>query len=344
MLIDRHLWFRRRGDGAEGSPVGRGCAGVRVRTDGEGVEQTSITSTLEPSIMAKKKSKHYPVVRQASIMGKPGSASNTIKVLHIDRELSKLNRRLYRHGRRYQVKIDMDHAESGSNFVVLALRDDWAVEKGFQMAYQQYLDNTAEERERISAGQVSRWEDFRTDSGLTRQELVSSLWDETIAPVPLDSGEFSLSKVVDDSNTERTFTFAPVPAANQFGVLTEYDKTGGAQASPATSSDTAYAGLTGEDNAATRVHLQGAADNPPYDKNGVNAPTPWVKIAELGATGGAQRLSTGYFNAPCGFVVIYGTGNVGNFTFEVKAGDYKGVHAPSMIEVATVDRKRKVVK
>jgi hypothetical protein len=40
MLIGRHLWFRRRGDGAEGSPVGRGCAGVWVRTDGEGVEQT----------------------------------------------------------------------------------------------------------------------------------------------------------------------------------------------------------------------------------------------------------------------------------------------------------------
>ena len=40
MLIGRHLRFRRRGDGAEGSPVGRGCAGVWVRTDGEGVEQT----------------------------------------------------------------------------------------------------------------------------------------------------------------------------------------------------------------------------------------------------------------------------------------------------------------
>jgi hypothetical protein len=294
--------------------------------------------------MAKKNSR-YPVVRQASLMTKSGSAPNFIKVLHVDRELSKLNRRLYRHGRYYQVKVDMDHMESGSNIVVLALRDDWAVQKGFQMAYQQYLDNTMEERERIAAGQVSRWEDFRTDSGLTRQELVSSLWDETIAPVALESGEFQLSKVVDDANTERTFTFSPVPSGTQFGVLGEYDKTGGAQTSPGTTADTAYAGLTGEDNAATRAHLQGAADNPPYDKNGVNAPTPWVKIAELGSTGGAQRLSTGFFTAPCGFVVIYSESvNVGNLTFEVKAGDYKGVHAPSMIEVATVNRKRKVVK
>ena len=56
-------------------------------------------------------------------------------------------------------------------------------------------------------------------------------------------------------------------------------------------------------------------------------------------------MSTGYFTAPCGFVVIYSTsGNVGNLTFEVKSGDYKGVHAPSMIEVATLNRKRKVVK
>nr|AGA18365.1 hypothetical protein [uncultured marine virus] len=295
--------------------------------------------------MAKKSSKHYPVVRHASIITKPGSISNNIKLLQVDQELSKLNRRLYRHGRYYQVKIDMDHAESATNYVVLALRDDWAVQKGFQIAYQQYLDNTLEERERMLAGQVSRWEDFRTDSGLTKQELVSSLWDETIAPVALDSGEFTLSRVVDDANTERTFTFKPVPAANEFGVLTEYDKMGNAQRSPSAGASTAYQGLTGEDNDATRQHLENAANDPPYVKDGVNAATPWVKIAELGATAGAQRLSTGYFTAPCGFVVIYSTeGNVGNLTFEVKSGDYKGVHAPSMIEVATVNRKRKVVK
>jgi hypothetical protein len=129
-------------------------------------------------------------------------------------------------------------------------------------------------------------------------------------------------------------------------MLLEYDKMSNAQTSPATASSlTPYGNLTGEDNDATRQHLVNAANFPPYDRDGVNRPTPWTKVAELGATGGAQRLSTGYFTAPCGIVVIYSqSGSVANATFEVKAGDYKGVHAPSMIEVATVNRKRKVVK
>lgn len=294
--------------------------------------------------MASKKSRHYPVVRSASMT--PQGAANTVKVLQVDRELSKLNRRLYRQGRYYQVKIDIDNEASGQNFLVLALRDDWAVQKGFQMAYQQYLDNTMEERESMSSNIMSRWEDFRVDHGLNAQQIVSSLWDETIAPVALTSGEYTLSQVVDDSDTPRTFTWKPTALPTEYSILLEYDKVGDAQTTPNTaSSSTAYTGLTGEKNDLTQQHLANAANAPPYDQNGVNSATPWVKIAELGATAGAQRLSTGFFNAPCGIVVIYSQGgNVADATFEVKAGDYKGVHAPSMVEVATVNRKRKVVK
>lgn len=295
--------------------------------------------------MAKKKSRHYPVVRMASLS--PVGAVSSTKILRVDRELSKLNRRLYRSGRYYQVKIDIDHAESGQNFVVLALRDDWAVQKAFQMAYQAYLDNTMEEREAMSANSVARWEDFRTNPGLgSPQELVSSLWDETISPVALTSGFFPLSQVVDDADAQRTFTWNPSPGATEFSILNEYDKVGNAQADPAnTVSSVPYSDLTDEMNDLTTTHISAGASLPPYDQNGVNNASPWVKIAELGATGGAQRLSTGFFTAPCGFVVIYSVGgNAANAMFEVKAGDYKGVHAPSMVEVATVNRKRKVVK
>jgi len=267
-------------------------------------------------------------------------------VLQVDRELSKLNRRLYRMGRNYQVKIDADVAEAG-NWLVLALRDDWAVQKAFQMAYQKYLDNTMEEREAMSSNVVSRWEDFRVDVGLTpAQTVVSSLWDETIAPVALTSGEFTLSQVVDDSGTSRTFTWSLPVGATEFNILSEYDKVSDAQTLPNTaSSSTPYANLTGEDNDATRAHLANAANQPPYAQSTVNQLTPWTKVAELGSLAGAQRLSTGFFTAPCGIVILYSAdGQIGNLNFEVKAGDYKGVHAPSMIEVATVNRKRKVVK
>lgn len=41
IFLDRHLRFRRRGDGLEGKSVGRGCAGTG-RTVGEGVEPKRI--------------------------------------------------------------------------------------------------------------------------------------------------------------------------------------------------------------------------------------------------------------------------------------------------------------
>ena len=102
--------------------------------------------------MAAKKSKtHYPVVRGSPIAS--GGAANTL--VDMARNLSVLNRRLYRYGRNYNVKVDVRHDYAGPAIEVFALRDDWAVQKAFQMAYQVYLDNVMEERERLAGGQVA---------------------------------------------------------------------------------------------------------------------------------------------------------------------------------------------
>jgi hypothetical protein len=251
-------------------------------------------------------------------------------------------------GRYYQVKIDADHSEVG-NISVYALRDDWAVQKAFQMAYQHYLDNTMDERERMGGNQVARWEDFRVESGIVADTIVSALVDNGLAPVALTSGEFELANVVDAAGTNRTFTWG-TPAGTQYGILQEYDKAADAQAQPSSfvlGTDGPYAGLESEIQAQTFENLERDGNLPPYDRAGVNALTPFVKIGELGSTAGAQSLSTGFFTAPCGIVLIEGPTvgwNPVNLTMTVKQGDYKGVHAPSMIEVASVNRKRKVVK
>ena len=60
-----------------------------------------------------------------------------------------------------------------------------------------------------------------------------------------------------------------------------------------------------------------------------------MRIAVLDGTAGTQKLSTGFFTAPCGLVLCVGYGGDDtNFSvsLEAKAGDYKGVHAPSMLE------------
>lgn len=295
--------------------------------------------------MAKKKSKHYPVVRGSPISS--GAAANTL--VDMSRNLSVMNRRLYRFGRNYQVKVDLRHDYAGPYVEVYALRDDWAVQKAFQMAYQKYLDNTMDERENLSSNMIARWEDFRVRDGLTlaKNDARPVLHTPAGAASVLTAGEFALSNVVDGAGTERTFSWG-AGSASIYGILDEYNKTSNTgKAPPVVVNDAPYENIDTQTDEATHDNLQGDGDNPPYDQNGVNGASPWVRIAVLGGTGGTQKLSSGFFTAPCGLVLLKNFGETSeaySIEVEAKAGDYKGVHAPSMIEVATVNRKRKVVK
>lgn len=294
--------------------------------------------------MAKKKSKHYPVVRGSPISS--GAAANTL--VDMARNLSVLNRRLYRFGRNYQVKVDLRNDYVGQ-VEVFALRDDWAVQKAFQVAYQEYLDNTMDERENLSSNMIARWEDFRVQDGLTlaKNDARPVMHTPAGAASVLTAGEFALSNVVDGAGTERTFSWGAGGAA-VYGILEEYNKTSNApREHNLVVLDAPYANIDNQVDDTTHDNLQIDGNDPPYDNGGVNEASPWVRIAVLGSTAGTQKLSSGFFTAPCGLVLLKGfseTSEAYSAEVEAKAGDYKGVHAPSMIEVATVNRKRKVVK
>jgi hypothetical protein len=152
----------------------------------------------------------------------------------------------------------------------------------------------------------------------------------------LTSGEFNLTTVQDASDVSRGFTWG-TPNSALYGITDEYDKAGNAQTSPeSTTGDMPYDDLLSDDSATMAAKLQTNGDNPPYDADGVNQASPWVKVAEL-AAGTSQRLSTGFFKAPCGFVIITaGSGDelvdVDQIQWTVKNGDYKGVHAPDMLD------------
>lgn len=285
--------------------------------------------------MASKKSnnkKHYPVVRGSPISS--GSGANTL--VDMARNLSVLNRRLYRYGRNYNVKVDVRHDYAGAAIEVFALRDDWAVQKAFQMAYQQYLDNTSDERERMSSNQIARWEDFRIDDGLTlaKNDARPVMHNVGGTATVLNAGEFALSNVVDATGTLRGFTWGATSVTN-YGVLDEYDKMSNAQESPESSdANSPYANIDSQVDDLMSDQLKADGDNPPYDGDGVNATSPWVRIAVLGGTAGTQKLSSGFFTAPCGLVLLKGFGETSeaySVELEAKSGDYKGVHAPSML-------------
>lgn len=282
---------------------------------------------------AKKKTSHYPVVLGTDLQT-VGSTSTT-KILRVDRELSKLNHRLYRMCRYYNLKIDLEPSDSADSRVsVYVLRDDWVLQKAVQMAYSQYLENTKEERAKLSKTNLARWQDFRVDDGLSVgfDELVSRMYTTALGATNFTAGEFELSKVVDSTGATRTFTMGAGTVAN-FSVLSEYDAAGNQQATPDSLVTGGYNALDDESDVANVTALQDDGNLPPYNQDDLADQQPWVRIAVLGnGAEGQQRLSTGNIIAPMGLVVFQGVNTANALSFSVKRGDYKGIHAPSMLE------------
>lgn len=285
--------------------------------------------------MASKKTskKHYPVVRSAELSG---AAENTaLRILQVDQELSKLNRRIYRMGRYYECKIDMRPTGDGL-YEVYALRDDWAVQKGFQMAYAQYVKNLKDEKASLPKSQLARWRDFRVETGCTGAALNAKLHQSDSTGVILTAGEFELANVTDAAGANRTFTWSNSPSSTQYSILLEHDKSGDAQVTPDNLSAVGpYEDIDSDTDAGSYNHLEQDGNDPPYEKDGNNRSIPFVRIATIGAAAGVQKLSTGFFTAPCGIVLIVGPNTSWNsdlMSMTVKSGDYKGVHAPSMLE------------
>lgn len=290
------------------------------------------------SMPAKKKT--YPVIRSGRMEIPVGPSPQPQMEVNVEQLLSKVNRRLYRHAREYECKIDIDPTSS-QTYHVYALSDSWMNERALKMAYAMYQENSEDERDRLKDANIARWEDFRTQSGFTG---VFSVANPVLFSSPnhggvqvLTGGEFSTTFVVDAAGNQKAFTWG-ASSASRYSILEEYDKAGNAQNAPSTSTgDMPYDDLMADDSATLGGLLQTSGNQPPYDSNGVNADRPWTKIAELSA-GAAQKLSTGFFKAPCGYVLISAGADgeeipVARYVqWTVKAGDYKGVHAPSYLE------------
>ena len=279
--------------------------------------------------------KQYPVVRTGRL-GYAGPASSPQMEVNIEQLLSKCNRRLYRHGRTYDVKLDIDSG-SAQTYNVYALADNWMNVKAFQMAYAMYLQNGEDERVRLKESNVARWEDFRTVSGQGYQQVYPVQFGIGFAQVGLTAGEFSNTLVVDAAGTGKNFTWGAA-SGTRYSLLEEYDKAGNAQPAPQTSTgDMPYDELMADDDQAMAAALQTRGNLPPYDADNVGEASPWIKVATL-AAGTSQKLSTGFFRAPCGFVVITAAAggdelvDTNKIQWTVRQGDYKGVHAPSMLE------------
>jgi hypothetical protein len=295
--------------------------------------------------------KLYPIIRDFNVGIETGPAPIVGRV-NVDASLSQLNRRLYRQGRCYTVKVDLQSGlADNTQYTVYALANTWMLKKAWQAAFENYLNQTKEERATFK-GKLARWNDFRlsmasafTGAGGMKAGLV----DPTGGEDAVVGGESVVSQIVDDAGTTRYYGIGGSAGGTTFDILDEFVKLGAAQAEPSSTETSVAYGATDTD--LQDGEIDEVTDNgnlPPYAVNGSHVATPWRKVGVLHSDTGGQRLSTGYFDAPLGIVII--TRNDGSnhklfsqgteLSVEVKAGDYKGVHSTPMFDRISVKPDR----
>lgn len=299
--------------------------------------------------MAKKSSrsgskKHYSVQRQYRLGFNLPSAVTQVHGA-LDRDLSRINHRLYRQSRYYEMKVDIDaDLPDGTIVQVYALQDSWMNQKAYQLAYDTFVENSKEEKEMLSTTNA-RWNDFRVGTGFatgaTTGNSIPAGFNgpaSTASPVLYTGGEYILSEITDAAGTAQTFRWTGA-GANTWNIVDQYDLTGNTDATPTNAiASVAYDGVTDEIDDNQVEHLSADGDVPPYDRLTIeNQVFMLVGTLHIDASG-TSKLSTGYFCAPCGIYAlqaVVGDGNTlnGKISITAKAGDYKGVHGSAMLEL-----------
>lgn len=289
----------------------------------------------DPSFRKKRPLDYFPVQRKVNL-GSAAETGATSGQFDTGRILSQLNHRLYRYGKRYTQKIDVDPSglNPGTTVDVWALMDTWFVQKAFEEAKVNFDRAYEIERDNISKSQMARWRDFRVQSGITADALYPVVdGNPTSAPLTvITAGEFNDSIVEDAAGATRTFTWAATVAGVSYGLMSEYTLAANTTTTPTTPTGAGpYDDLSADASAVEMQALQDRGNLPPY--NAATLPSVWVKIATLTVgAGGNQKISTGFFDAPCGLVCINVTGQTlfetrNSISLTVQSGDYKGVRA-----------------
>lgn len=279
--------------------------------------------------------KRYPVQRMINLTSVLPAPANLIA--DVGMLMSQTNHRLYRQSRYYEVKVDLDtDLADGTTVDVYALADSWMVQNALKMAKAAW-DAANEEEKDFLKGKLARWNDFRTNASVGGAGSVQStnFLKATLAATPFTAGEFNYSNVVDQTGATRFFSWGG-PTASNYSIIEEYDASGNTSSDPTTPAGGPYNNLLPGLDAGAADALQEDGNLPPYDADDIGQNI-WVKVGTIHLGAGRQRTSTGFFTAPCGFVVLAGAGtiiadNATNISIECKRGDYKGIHAPTMLE------------
>jgi len=279
---------------------------------------------------------------------------NSLDVLDTASCLSKINHRLYRQGRTYKMKLNVDTRTmpEGATIDVYALMPSWWVHESWRLAKKSYDDALKDEMKTLSKGNLARWRDFRVASGTSnfleagtmqpRQYQVGGVGPagREMLATAFNAGEFNWSRVENlDSLQSMSFTWPSIEhnPATEFDMVKEYTDSRNESSSPEVIiSDMPYQELMSDANTDDYIELQANGNEPPYDATQFETSI-WVRVGHLQANSATQAdgftQSTGYFDAPCGLVLIDqspDTAGIVTLSVELAKGDYRGVHGLPM--------------
>lgn len=278
--------------------------------------------------------KHYPVQKRLNVAQPSTGPAANLGVVHVPRRLSQVNHRLYRDSRTYTCSVSIDSNLADATTVdVYALADTWYLKGALKLAKSAWDASNAEEIA-MNNGHLARWSDFRIASGINGASDMRSVQftRDILTPTEFTAGEFTSSAVVDQAGATRTFTLG-TPAATEYSIFEEYDRQPGTNTDPSVPATGPYSGLLPNLSTAAAQHISDDGNEPPYNATGYGNAY-WIKVGTLHLASGRQRLSTGFFPAPMGMIVLEGIAALTNadINVEVKGGDYKGVMSHSMLE------------
>lgn len=257
---------------------------------------------------------------------------------------------MYRQSKVYSMKIDMDIDSSlaPSGVTVYVLNDTWDLHGAYKLAMESFY-NAMKEEIAAGPGQVGRWMDFKIAAGVSSDLAWPVIQNNALNDDRLDQGEHQYSQVQNSgSATSRIFSLTPNTTASEWAILGEWGQRDRVDDDPVNQApNTPYQDLTDELDDANRDLLQSQYNEPPYAPTAEQSAWRKVTTLKVGA-GGEQKLTTGYFDAPLGIVILDGFPNdsagTRGITVCFQSGDYKGVKAvPYATPMLTESKEYKVV-
>jgi len=264
----------------------------------------------------------------------PLTGSHYISVSDV---MSKINHRLYRMTRKYNVDVKIHNPEIAGQVDVYCLNNTWMLNKAVAFARQAYEKAVKEEKKALGK-QLARWHDFRlnlnpSDGGNTAYTSLNPMHvnADTLAIQLLTSGDFELS-VARDEDTNLSYKFGLWESGSQYNILKEYSRRGSTEDSPDDIEFIApYDAIDDELQSTTFTELQTQGNEPPYDKDNMGDAALFRHVGTLFTdNNGRQKLSTGTFCAPLGLVVVQKRGGAPIVCIHAKKGDYKGLASEAM--------------